>query len=556
MGFVIWFQVEIAGAGPGGGPLRVSNDVFSGDYVLDADIQVDLVAGAAASPFRVTMANLPADVADGLKDRHRQGLARRDPLGVTVSLGYFDEPAGRTSPVLRGVVTSLRTAVAADGTLQTEIRGQESAGYRLLHAGVPADVSGNQSLSQVVKAIADKAGVTVRSQTPLDAKPSYTLRGTNGLEALRDVTEVANAPLVIGDGAVTVGSLVGTTGSARFTAADNIVSLERRQEEAITDDLRDGGQREARTSLDLIVLGDPTLRVGQAVEIKVDDPRDALSGRQRTERVRHIFSTRQGYTCEVTVVVAAPGTRARQASGAQGLADRMRDVAETVHDQRPALDVGQVSGYADGASGQHLATLRYGQSPPPDAVSPSVELPVDEEPLLHAKPVASPFAFHRCGLVVPVLPGMRALLGHNRGLVNDAVVTGFLWAEQPAMQRPKSLDGDWWLCLPTELDGDGLPAGKGVNDLTDRTGLRVIQASGLRITVGPGTLPEVGDRPEPPAGATLVIEHESGTTVTVGADGAVSVDAGGQAITLKSGDASITLDGGAITLTGTTVQVA
>jgi hypothetical protein len=101
------------------------------------------------------------------------------------------------------------------------------------------------------------------------------------------------------------------------------------------------------------------------------------------------------------------------------------------------------------------------------------------------------------------------------------------------------------------------PAGKGVNDLTDSSGVRVIQAKGLRITVGEGTLPDVGERPDVPGNlaSTLQIEHEGGTKVTIGADGAVSVDAGGKDITLKSGDASITLSGGQIKLHGTTVEV-
>jgi hypothetical protein len=257
------------------------------------------------------------------------------------------------------------------------------------------------------------------------------------------------------------------------------------------------------------------------------------------------------------VVVAKPGERAKRLTGAHGVVDRIRDLAETVREQRPALDVGQVASYDDGAGGKHLATLRYGQSPPADAVAPSVEVAVDPEPQLHGKPIASPFAFHKCGLVVPVLPGMRALLAHNRGLVNDAVVAGFLWAEKPRLEPPQNAAGDWWLCLPTKLDGDGMPTGKGVNDLTDKAGLRVIQAKGLRITVGEGKLPDVGKRPELPddLGAKLLIEHESGTTLTIASDGAVTLDTGGKDIILKSGDASITLSGGKVQLKGTAVEV-
>ena len=562
MGFVIWYQLVVPGAGAGGlRPLRVSNDVFSGDYILDADIRVELVAGAAASSFTATLANLPADVADALKSQHRQRLGAGNPLQATVSLGYFDDPATKANPVLRAVVTSIRTRVGGDGLLETVLVGSEVAGYRLLKASVPADQVGNQSLDEFVRQVARKAGVAVQAGTNLTKVRTFTSNG-NGLDALRAVAEAAEAPLVIGDGKIFIGAAVGRNGTVTFSAERNIVSLDRLQEEPEETPVPTGPPglqppAEARTSLDLTILGDPNVRVGQAAVLVPADPKDALPGLLRVERARHTFSTRKGYTCDVTVVVAEPGKRAKRLTGAHGVVDRFRDLAETVGDQRPAVDVGEVATYDPGAGGKHLATLRYGQSPPADAVAPSVEVPVDREPQLHGKPLASPFAFHKTGLVVPVLPGMRALLAHNRGLVNDAVVAGFVWAEKPKLEPPKNQAGDWWLCLPTALDGQGLPTGKGVNDLTDKAGLRVVQAKGLRVTVGEGKLPDVGERPQVPGdlGGKLLIEHEGGTTITVDGDGAVTVDTGGKDITLKSGGASITLSGGSIKLHGSSVEV-
>ena len=66
------------------------------------------------------------------------------------------------------------------------------------------------------------------------------------------------------------------------------------------------------------------------------------------------------------------------------------------------------------------------------------------------KPIASPFAFDKCGLVVPVYQKMRALLVHGWNEPNDAVVDGFLWTSD--MTPPPNQAGDWWLCLPTQLD--------------------------------------------------------------------------------------------------------
>jgi hypothetical protein len=149
---------------------------------------------------------------------------------------------------------------------------------------------------------------------------------------------------------------------------------------------------------------------------------------------------------------------------------------------------------------------------------------------------------------------MRAVLVHNRGDVNDPVVAGFVWSTAAGHTPPSNQDGDYWLCLPTEVR-DGLPAGKGVNDLTDGTGHRVIQARGLSITVADGQLPEVGTRPEVPETLAFEIAHEKGTTIKVGPDGAVNIETAGQDITLGNGNASITIAGGTITLHGTSVEV-
>jgi hypothetical protein len=168
---------------------------------------------------------------------------------------------------------------------------------------------------------------------------------------------------------------------------------------------------------------------------------------------------------------------------------------------------------------------------------------VDDSLQLHHKPIASPFAWHKCGLIVPVYAGMRALLAHNLGLVNDAVVAGFLWSEQPTYDRPKNKEGDYWLCLPTDFEesGDKRPKGKGVNDLTDKSGLRIIQAKGLHIFVGNDKLPDVGERPDPPDAQTIVIEQESGTTIKVANDGAISIQTKSKDISLTNGSVTLKL---------------
>jgi len=182
-------------------------------------------------------------------------------------------------------------------------------------------------------------------------------------------------------------------------------------------------------------------------------------------------------------------------------------------------------------------------------VAPSVQSPVDTGVKLNDKPIASPFAFHRTGLMTPVYPGMRAVLAHNGGRVSDAIVTGFVWPDNPARPRPANEEGDYWLALPTGLGDDGLPRGPGANDLTDRHGRRIVQVAALHIVVGRDALPEVGTRPVPPDDDTVTIEHHSGTTIAVGPGGAVTIRTANQPITLTNGTVSMKLDGSSVAVT-------
>src|SRR5262249_53477584 len=90
-GFIIWYKLKIDNAGPGGLlPLVVSNDIFSGQYVLDADIKISMSAGAVADTFTITLCNLPDKVASNLRNKQAEGLASRKPLQIDIFLGYFD----------------------------------------------------------------------------------------------------------------------------------------------------------------------------------------------------------------------------------------------------------------------------------------------------------------------------------------------------------------------------------------------------------------------------------------------------------------------------------
>lgn len=563
MGFVIWYRVALATPPllPGAPPipfLRISNDVFGGTFTLDADIEVAMYEGDLASDFRVRIADLPRAVADRVKADAASGLRARRPLTASIYLGYFEDlPLIRPqTAVMTGAITGVKTSVAGD-RLVTELRGQELAAWQLLaYERATYCGSGRVIPERVVNAVLARARVGQVGRVPwAHSRGDYTLSATTGLSALGEVARWAQARFAVIDGGVQwqpEGPL-GLPGPP-LTQGKNIVSLDdelagerprRRRDQPENDTPRPDVLR----SYELTVLGIAALRPGQTVPVTAGGPPRLL----HVERATHRFSTTSGYTCELSLVEDGDGPPTGLAPrGAPRIVQRMRELAS--RDQRTAIDVGEVAAYEPGSNGKHLVNLDYGQRPGDDVVAPSVEAPVTRELQLSNRPLSSPFAWHKVGLIVPAYPGQRALLAHNRGDANDAVVAGYLWSEDPPMERPRNEPGDWWLCLPTSVE-NGRPSGRGVNDLTDASGLRAIQARGLSIAVGDGRLPAVGVRPTVPKADTLTIEHAAGTVVTVRSDGAVEIRTDGRAIALTNGSASLRLDGSRAELTNGSVTV-
>ena len=62
MGIIIWYKLAFP-------DVTVSNDLLSGDYILDADITLEMTAGDSADTFRATLVNFPADVVQTLKSK-------------------------------------------------------------------------------------------------------------------------------------------------------------------------------------------------------------------------------------------------------------------------------------------------------------------------------------------------------------------------------------------------------------------------------------------------------------------------------------------------------
>lgn len=522
-------------------PLTVSNDVFGGSLVLDADITVTMGEGAVASTFEVVLVNLPAETVTMLRD----ALARR-PLAATVRLGYFDDPDAGRHPVMAGRVVKLASWVAEDGLSRVRLTGQEAGGYALRMT--PAGDHRAQSTDGLEFAgkVVDAAGLTLAKGSALKTElKDHTVRHPTALGALRELADTARAPVVIRDGEVLIGPAVGAGDPApvAFDPEVNLVTYGDAQgEETLV--VAPGEERPpVRNSVNLVVLGHPDLRVGQVAAFHRFP--DAPAGPLRVNRLVHRFGVRTGYVCEVQLVAARAGEFVEAVDGVRAFTDRLDAGAERALLARPSVDVGEVSAYK--AAG-HQVSLSYGQSPPPSMSMPSVTGPVGDDVLLD-KPVAAPFAFGPCGLMTPVYPGMRALLAHNRNLVNDAAVVGYLWPRTPGARAPSPEPGDYWLALPTGTGSDGQPTGPGVNDLTDAKGGRIVQARGLHILVGTPKLPQVGTRPTPPDDDSITIEHHTGTTIEIDPAGAVTVRTKGSGIKLTNGTVSLSLDGASVQVT-------
>lgn len=568
-GFVLWHRIKLSPASPPTGaaaaissafglglPLTISNSVYGLGLVLDTDVKISAQEGANATSFTVTVYDVPERTVDLIEAENSTN--KKGTLRIEISLGYLDKflYTWADKPLLRGRVTSVEPDVGDDGRHRLVLKGQEETGYLLLKATAKAKLDGSGSLDDLVKKLLADVPATATGGIRLapgstlgTTTKDFTVRSGSVLSALAQLTEQAGKALVVGDGVVAIGPAVGTQKApVELLAAENLVQLGTVQKEEQKDGATAGEEAAELVKKGTVtVLGHPGLRVGQS--ITSDVPR--LAGLRRIVSLTVSYSMRSGYVCELVVTDEKDGARSKAATPAGKVVDEINKKFLAARQDHPAVDVGQVSAYtaADGAAAgeAHRVTLDYSQVPEKDVKAPSVDSPVSAEDTLVKKPMAAVFAFDKVGLVTPVYPGMRALLAHNRSLTNDAVVAGWLWPSRPeASAPPPNKPGDWWLALPTGLGPDGRPSGKGVNDLTDARGVRVIQARALHVLVGAGALPDVGTRPTVPADDTITIEHATGTTITVDADGAVSVTTKQKKITLGNGQVTLALDGATV----------
>lgn len=548
---------------PGLTGLTVSNDVLVGDVCIDADVSVKMSRWMAGATFEITLYDLPEPKVQSLADT----LKAKPHL--TIQLGYFDTKADL---VLKGVYDSVDSKVAGD-KLVTTVKGREVGFFACATTRFTSNVSGELSYAQTVEQILATAEfpadcLSTDPQTKdlsSDTRKKQVFNSKFILGVLDEIAQRANAELMIVDGKVFLGSpirydvppltpieLNGSTNLARFQPFTFKKDDKKGIEVPGDDTLNFPTPLPAADMIGFrfTMLGNPTLRPAQQIVVKGIKKYDSNANPEfRIRNVEHRFSATNGYTCIGVAARQLPDSKLARmldaaadrsaASAVSSLSDSIRKQAS----ENPVVEIGSVKDAADA----YQANLYFGQPADGQETQASINVAVtqDDDHVYETKPIASAFAWRKCGLVTPVYAGMKALLVHNRAIASDGVVAGYIWSKQPDFPPPPNQAGDWWLCLPIDFDATKPPGDstKAANDLTANDGRRVIELKGLKITVGADGLKAIGNRPTPGDAEVCTIAHASGPVITVKSgeiDVQMKADGSGPQLALTSSGMTLT----------------
>jgi hypothetical protein len=604
---------------------KVSNDVSAisaGDFLLDADVTVTMGRDTAGTTFTIIVYNLPQNQLDILD----AAINPKNYLqSVKVQLGYFETKVQLVVDGIYEKIESKVAADSTTGQnrLVTTISGKEKALRACSDAKYSCTLSDDNAADlasaakSVLSEVASKANKTAHpgidklvDQTihitgGLTGKTATTFNNNSILTVLAEMASNAKSPsdaksasnksgsnakaeLLLVDGKVYLGAPIeydpdppGASGItfdpsvnlAQFSKVKvNVKPKKDSNTKAPTADQADAPTDSTIRAFSFTALGDPTMRPGQKVTLSsltaptfsgLKDP--TFPEEFRINTVTHQLSGSAGYICTGEAVDAANVAAAREAikpsaaGGAQDVASAIKSEAG----KNPVIEVASVKAAADKDKYPYQADLYYGQTRK-DEQQPSIEVAITSNDcqVYRHRPIASPFAWRKCGLVTPVYPVMKALVAHNAGLATDGIVTGYTWSKLPDLPPPPNEPGDWWLCLPMDVDAksllppdakltaqdekgnptfdwgkdwkwDDFDKTKAVNDLTSHTGKRIIEVKGLKITVGASKLATIGTRPSEGPDDDFLIEHASGTSIHIDSNGALTIDASNASLTIK-----------------------
>ncbi|HWE37626.1 MAG TPA: hypothetical protein VG406_13745 [Isosphaeraceae bacterium] len=477
---------------------------------FEAEATVRMNSTGSGSTFDLTIYGLGNDIFTLLEPQKTV---------VHLTLGYDD---GDTSEVIEGLLTE-KSLKAGESFYEAHLSGVDFVFDQLLNP--PKNIKQTypkQAVKLTAGDICGQANVSPNIKADGPTLDSITFNDVTPLDALRDLARRSGFALQAKDGKLWMGDPA-TLGETRLAPLDDGATGRPVTARGATPGAS------ALEGFDFAVAGVPALRPSDLIQI--------ADGHYRVESVTHVLAREGGYQCKGRALSASASHDDIQAAAKGNPAQVARQLQQNAAQReakRPAVSAGEVNEYTPG---QHTTTVDVGHDATPAMVNPTTQAPLRKDPVaLPDKPMASPFAFHKCGLVVPVYPKMRTLLVHGWNEPNDAVIDGFLWTDK--MTPPANQAGDWWLCLPTAFDGDGLPTGNGVDDLTDQGGERVIQVKGLRITVGAGLLNPVGTRPTPASDESVTIETDKGAKVTIKGQ-TIEMSAGGVTLSIGNGKVSV-----------------
>jgi hypothetical protein len=252
----------------------------------------------------------------------------------------------------------------------------------------------------------------------------------------------------------------------------------------------------------------------------------------------------------------ATGTVGARADGAASAASAIRQTVRQGAETPRGIDVGEVRSFhtsGDGSSeppGQtELIWRGLVESDGRSNQARRLDIRRDTPAPVEGVAYTSPFAWGKCGLVLPRYPGMRVVLAHRNGQTEDPLDLGALWTSG---HGPTSQAGDYWLILPAAVDQGARSqvadsttpseySGKVTNDLIDADGNRIIEVGELTLRVGTDKLGNAGDRPARPSDqSSVTIEHTGGkSSIVMKQDGSVTIT--GKNITIDAGSGTITM---------------
>ena len=481
---------------------------------FEADITIEMPQAGSGNRFTLSIYGLANDIYKLLDPQNTL---------VHISLGYAD--GGSPSEVIAGILTEANLTPAADNCFyQGVLKGVDYVYDQLQY---PAQNLQNfkstqgQNIGQIATSVCNLIHVASQITTSDPAIDPLTRDDVSPLTFLQELARRGGYALQVRDGKVRMGapSALGTVHPVAIQDGTTSKPVTARGAKPASS---------SSTGQEFDMAGDPTIRPNDTVTFGTDQ--------FLIESVTHKYTRDGGYRC-VGRALSTTNLADQKMAGkptAARVAKSIQDNINTREQTRPAVSAGEVGDYT---AGKHTTSVNIGAAPTPDMANPTVQAPLRSDPgTLPDKPIASPFAFGSCGLVVPVYKKMRALMVHGWNDPNDAVVDGFLWTSN--MTPPPNQAGDWWLSLPTELDGDGLPTGATVDDLIAANGQRVISVKGMQIAIGSGLLNQAGSRPSPGSDESLTITTDQGAKLTVkGAQ--IEMTDGSVTLTVSNGKVSI-----------------